>query len=71
MFCPPVLQFCIKKEEEDRWKRRRKKKEEEEGEEDILGWLRQLYKEFPCDISLFICIITQFASSLLSFFFLP
>jgi hypothetical protein len=38
---------------------------------DIFICLRQLYREFPCDISMYICITTQIGSPTLFFFFLP
>jgi hypothetical protein len=55
LFCLPVLQFCIRKEEIN----------------DIFGFLRLLHREFPYGTSMFICIIVQFGSSPLFFFFLP
>jgi hypothetical protein len=37
----------------------------------IFVCIRQLYREFPNDISMYICIITWIGSSLLLFSFLP
>jgi hypothetical protein len=55
LFHPPILWFCVKKGEE---------------KNSILDCLRQLHQEFPCGTSMFVCIITQFGSSPLFFFFL-
>jgi hypothetical protein len=38
---------------------------------DIFVCLWELYREFHCDISMYMCIITRIRSSLLVFFILP
>jgi hypothetical protein len=46
------------------WERKKKKN-------DIFHCLRRLHMEFSCSNSMFICIIPQFCSSPVFFFFLP
>jgi hypothetical protein len=37
----------------------------------LIVWDKELHKEFPCDISMYICSLTLIGSSSLIFFILP